>query len=44
MARHHDKAETPRLIEQIGSMESVVKVISHSVLETIKEDLDVKFT
>jgi DNA-binding Lrp family transcriptional regulator len=44
MARCQNKEEASKLIEQIGSLKGVVKVVPHSVLETIKEDLDVKLT
>ena len=44
MARCQDKEEASKLIEQIGSIKGVVRVVPHSVLKTIKEDLDVKLT
>lgn len=42
MARCRDKEEASRLIERVGSIKGVVKVIPHSVLKTIKEDLDIE--
>ena len=44
MARCCDREEAARLIEQIGSMKGVIKVIPHSVLKTIKEDLAIELT
>jgi Lrp/AsnC family transcriptional regulator for asnA, asnC and gidA len=42
MARCRDREEASKLIEQVGSIKGVVKVTPHSVLKTIKEDLDVE--
>jgi Lrp/AsnC family transcriptional regulator for asnA, asnC and gidA len=42
MARCRDKEEASKLIERVGSIKGVVKVTPHSVLKTIKEDLDVE--
>jgi Lrp/AsnC family transcriptional regulator for asnA, asnC and gidA len=42
MARCRDKEEASKLIERVGSIKGVVKVIPHSVLKTIKEDLDIE--
>ena len=42
MARCRDKEEASMLIERVGSIKGVVKVTPHSVLKTIKEDLDVE--
>jgi DNA-binding Lrp family transcriptional regulator len=42
MARCRDKEEASKLIERVGSIKGVVKVTPHSVLKTIKEDLDIE--
>jgi hypothetical protein len=42
MARCRDKEEASELIERVGSIKGVVKVIPHSVLKTIKENLDIE--
>jgi DNA-binding Lrp family transcriptional regulator len=42
MARCRDKEEASKLIERVGSIKGVMKVTPHSVLKTIKEDLDIE--
>jgi Lrp/AsnC family transcriptional regulator for asnA, asnC and gidA len=42
MARCRDKEEASRLIERVGTIKGVLKVIPHSVLKTIKEDLEIE--
>jgi Lrp/AsnC family transcriptional regulator for asnA, asnC and gidA len=42
MARCRDKEEAARLIERVGTIKGVLKVIPHSVLKTIKEDLEIE--
>jgi Lrp/AsnC family transcriptional regulator for asnA, asnC and gidA len=44
MARCRDKEEASRLIEKVGTIKGVLKVIPHSVLRTIKENLDIHLT
>lgn len=41
MARCKDKEDASELIKWVSSVRCVVKVIPHSVLKTVKEDLDI---
>jgi Lrp/AsnC family transcriptional regulator for asnA, asnC and gidA len=41
MARCKDKEDASELIKWVSSVRCVVRVIPHSVLKTIKEDLDI---
>jgi Lrp/AsnC family transcriptional regulator for asnA, asnC and gidA len=42
MARCRDKEEASKLIERVGAIKGVLKVVPHSVLKTIKEDLEIE--
>jgi hypothetical protein len=41
MARCKDKEDASELIKWVSSVRCVVKVTPHSVLKTVKEDLDI---